>query len=89
MGLMKNAFRKAIGNENITFKQLKEVLLEVEITLKNRPLGYLDNDIELQPSTPNGMIHGANISLPEDDTDKQDKVKAMVKRARYLKRCKE
>jgi hypothetical protein len=67
--LMKNAFRKAIGNANLTFKQLKEVLLEVEITLNNRPLGYLDNDIELQPLTP--------------------KVKVMVKRARYLKRCKD
>jgi hypothetical protein len=89
LGLVKNAFRKAIGNANLTFKQLKEVLLEVEITLNNRPLGYLDNDIELQPLTPNGMIHGANISLHEEVPDEQDEVKAMVKRARYLKRCKD
>ena len=32
VGLMKNAFRKAIGKANFTFKPLKEVLLEVEIT---------------------------------------------------------
>ncbi len=57
VGLMENAFRKAIGNANLTFKQLKEVLLEVKITLNNRLLGYLEDDIELQPLTPNGMIH--------------------------------
>ena len=35
------------------------------------------------------MIHGANIGLPEEDPDEQDEAKAMVKRARYLKRCKD
>ncbi len=39
VGLMENAFRKAIETANRTFKQLKEVLLEVEITTNNRPLG--------------------------------------------------
>jgi hypothetical protein len=89
VGPMKNTFRKAICNANITFNQLKEVLLEVEITFNNRLLGCLDNDIELQPLTPNGMIHGANISLPEEDPDEQGEAKAMLKRARYLKRCKD
>ncbi len=85
VGLMENAFRKAIGNANLTFKQLKEALLEVEITLNNRPLGYLEDDIELQPLTPNGMIHGANITLPEEEPEGQDEAKAMVKQARCLK----
>ena len=43
VGLMKNAFRKTIGKANLTFKQLKEVLLEVEIILNNKLLGYLDS----------------------------------------------
>lgn len=87
--MMKNTFRKAVGNANLTFKQLKAVLLEVEITLNNRPLGYLDDDIELQPLTPNGLIHGVNISLPEEEPEEQDEFKAIVKKARYLKRCKD
>ena len=69
VGLMKNAFRKAIGNANLAFKQLKKVLFEVEIPLNNRPLGY---DIEIQPLTPNRIIHGANISLREEEPRKQD-----------------
>jgi hypothetical protein len=67
--LMKNAFRKPLEMQIVyTFKQPKDVLLlEVEIILKNRPLGYLEDDIifQLQHLTPNGMTHGANISLLE------------------------
>ena len=35
------------------------------------------------------MIHGANISLPEEEPEEKDKAKAMVKQARCLKRCKD
>ena len=52
-------------------------------------MGYLEDDIELQPLTPNGMIHGANISLSKEEQEEQDEAKAMVKQARYLKRCKD
>ena len=65
VGLMKSALRKAVGHANLTYKQLKEVLITVEVTLNNRPLGYLEDDIELPPLTPNGLIHGMHISLPK------------------------
>ena len=48
-------------------------------------LEYLEDDIELQPLIPNGMIHGANISLPEEEPEEQHEAKAMVKQARYPK----
>ena len=30
------------------------------------------------------MIHGANISLPEEEPEKQGEAKAMVNEARYI-----
>ena len=56
VGLMKSALTKAVGHANLTYKQLKEVLITVEVTLNNRPLGYLEDDIKLPALTPNGVI---------------------------------
>ena len=91
VGLMKVALRKAVGRASLTFDQLKEVLMDVEVQLNNRPLGYMEDDIESLPLTPNTLIHGANISLPEEDLDdmEEDEVKRMSKRAKYIQRCKD
>ena len=91
VGLMKVALRKAVGRASLTFDQLKEVLMDVEVQLNNRPLGYMEDDIESLPLTPNTLIHRANISLPEEDLDdmEEDEVKRMSKRAKYIQRCKD
>ena len=89
VGLMKSALRKAAGHANPTYKQLKEVLITVEVTLNNRPLGYLENDIELPPLTPNGLIYGMNVSLPEENTEALDEETKLSRYARYIKRCKD
>jgi hypothetical protein len=88
---MKVALRKAVGRTSLTFDQLKEVLMDVEVQLNNRPLEYMEDDIESLPLTPNTLIHGANISLPEEDLDdmEEDEVKRMSKRAKYIQRCKD
>ena len=49
---MKVALRKAVGRASLTFDQLKEVLMDVEVQLNNRPLGYMEDDIESLPLTP-------------------------------------
>lgn len=91
VGLMKSALRKAVGRASLTFDQLKEVLMDVEVQLNNRPLGYMEDDVESLPLTPNVLIHGANISLPEEDIDdlEEDEVKSLSKRAKYIQRCKD
>lgn len=40
-----------------TRKKLEEVVLDVEVALNNRPLTYLDQDIQLPVLTPNSMLH--------------------------------
>ena len=72
---------------NLSLKKLREVLLDVEVILNNRPLRYLEDDVQLQPLTPNKMLHGANISLPEEDLQELEG-EPTFKLATNIKRCK-
>ena len=42
----------------LTFKQLEEVVLHVEITMNERSLTYLEDDTQLPVLTPNSFLHG-------------------------------
>ena len=52
IGIMKQSTYKAIGNGHLRWHQLEEVILNVETTLNNRPLGYLEDDIQMPILTP-------------------------------------
>ena len=47
IGLVKNAFNKVIGCGLLSWQELEEVLLNVEITLNERPLSYVEDDVAL------------------------------------------
>ncbi|XP_065664550.1 uncharacterized protein LOC136086196 [Hydra vulgaris] len=44
-GLVKRSLHKAAGRIRLTFERLKEVLIDIENTLNNRPLRYIENNI--------------------------------------------
>ena len=46
VGLMKQCLYKTVGKANLSWQELEEVLLDIEITLNNRPLNYLEDDIQ-------------------------------------------
>ena len=52
VGLVKRALYKSIGNSCLSWDELQDVLLDIEVTLNNRPLGYQEDDIELPALTP-------------------------------------
>ena len=60
----------------------------MEVTLNERPLNYIEDDIQFPILTPNALVVHQNNTLPElqphhcDDSD-------LRKRAKYLRRCKE
>ena len=62
--LVKGALNKTIGNGCQAWKELEEVLLDVEITLNNRPLGYVKDDIKLPVLILNSMLY-LNSNKPE------------------------
>ena len=56
IGLVKTAVSKTIGNACLSFEELKEVFLDVEIALNGRPLSYVEDDAQLAVLTPNSML---------------------------------
>ena len=88
VGLVKQALYKSIGGATLTWSELEEVILDAEIALNNRPLSYVEEDIQLPVLTPQSMMFGQPNLLPEGDVDSVED-KEMRKRARYLRRCKD
>ena len=50
VSLVKNALYKAVGRSKLEWHELTEVLTDIETTLNNRPLTYMEEDIELTPN---------------------------------------
>ena len=88
VGLVKQAFNKTVGNGTLTWSELQDVLLDVEVALNNRPLSYVEDDIQLPLLTPNLLQFGRPNLLPESE-DHQQENPDLRKRARYLARCKD
>ena len=45
IGIMKQSMYKEIGNGQLRWYELEEVILDVETTLNKRPLGYVEDNI--------------------------------------------
>ena len=60
-----NSLNKTIGNGFLTWKELQEVLLNVEVTLNSRPLSYVEDDVQLPILTPVSMLFPQSNHLQE------------------------
>ena len=45
VGIVKGSLYKTIGNGFLTWTELEEVVLDVEVAVNNRPLGYIQDDV--------------------------------------------
>ena len=52
VGLVKQAFYRTVGGANLKWDELQDVLLDCEIALNNRPLSYIEDDVQLPILTP-------------------------------------
>jgi hypothetical protein len=86
--LFKNAFYKSVGNGTLKWSELEDVILDVEVALNNRPLTYLEDDIELPVLTPNSLLQVNTTYVPEEEAHHIAE-KDLRKRARFLRRCKQ
>ena len=78
---------KANRKAKLTWKELESVVLNIEITLNNLPLRYIEDDIHTPNLTPNLMIlEQPNFELESDeDNTKECNLK---KRAKHICSCK-
>ena len=88
IGVFKNAFRKAIGNGTLNWMELEEVGLDIEICINNRPLNYVEDDIELPILTPNSILHINPAYTPELHVHNIPE-KDLRKPERQLRTCKQ
>ena len=80
VGLMKQTLYKVMGKAKPRLKELKSLLLEVETTLNNRPLGYVEDDVQSVILTPNVMFdYPINVPEGEDMDDNAKNFGTMVK----------
>ena len=87
VGLVKNSLYKIIGKATLSWRELEEVLLDIENTLNNRPLTYVEDDVEYPVLTPNVLIIGQNLSLPDQNPETENK--DLHTRFNYIRKCKE
>ena len=79
---------KVVGAAKLSFKEMQEVLLDIQIVLNNRPLTYCEDDVEMPVLTPNMLIFGKANYLPDEEpSDVQDR--DLRKRRKYLRKCKD
>ena len=88
VGLVKNCLYKSIGKGCLTWEELADVLLDIEITLNNRPLSYIEDDLQNPVLTPNSLMFVSSNVLPEMQPHRVDD-RDLRKRVKFLKRCKE
>ena len=67
MGVLKWPLYKSIGQ--LTWNELEEVLLDVEVALNNRLLSYLEDDAQLPVLTPCAMMFSQPRLVPEESTE--------------------
>ena len=84
---MKQAFYKVVGRSSLTWEKLKDVIIDVEISLNNLVLTYVEDDPEVSVLTPNAMIIGQVSNLVVEDEGSIEE-EEMRKRARHLLKCK-
>ena len=88
IGLVKTALNKTIGCGMLTWTELCEVVLDVEIALNNRPLCYVEDDIQLPVLTPNSLLFLRSNQLPELKPHYLREFDPR-RRAKCLRRCKQ
>ena len=81
VGVVKRALYESIGRAHLTWNELEEVLLGVEEALNNRPLSYVEDDVQLPVLTPCARMYG-QPKLESKEEGHAD----LRKRVKYLRR---
>ena len=74
IGLTKQAIRKTLGRTFISLQQLQTVIVEIESMLNDRPLTYVNSDLQdPQPLTPSHLLYGRRIQqVPHPLKDQEE-----------------
>ena len=88
IGTMKKCLSKVIGRSLLSYEELEEVLLDIEICMNNRPLFYQGEEFEQPVLTPNTLLRGRPNPILEEDLEKIGEEEG-TRRMRFLQKSKE
>ena len=88
IGLVKQSLFKVLGKSLLRREELEDVLMDVELTLNNRPLSYLEDDVQIPTLTPNIMVFGMPHHPLSEDVEINEN-QDLRKRERYVRSCKD
>ena len=72
----------------LTWDELSDVILDVEVQINRRPLRYVDDDIQLSILTPSAFLFQHSNLLPEQEPWREENVD-LRRREKYLRSCKD
>ena len=67
VGLVKQCMSKTKRRANLSQKKFEEIILDIEVTLNNRPKMYVEKDIQMSMLTPNALLHRQPLLVSEED----------------------
>ena len=85
---MNRALSKVVGQSLLTYPELKDVLIDIENCMNNRPLLYQGEEFEQPALTPNTFQRGKPTPVLEKDLEAIGKEKVPGK-MKFLQRSKE
>ena len=85
IAVVKSAMYKVIGGGFLTWDELAELMLDIEIQINRRPLSYVEDDVELPTLTP--ALYQRSSLLPVGETWRIES-SDLRKRAKYITACK-
>ena len=88
IGIVKTTMFKVIGRATLSWDELSEALLDVETQVNRRPLGYVEDNLELPILTPASFLFQRSPQLPEEPAW-QIKDKDLRRQVKFLKSCKD
>lgn len=89
VGVVKSSFFKTIGSGLLTWPELCDVVLDVEVALNNRPLSYVEEDVQLPVLTPSSLLFQGPNLLPEQESCYIKDRDLRKRELKYLRKCKE
>ena len=86
--LFKSAFYKTVGQGHLSWDELCKDVLDIEVTLNNRPLCYMEEDHKLPTLTPNSLLFLNTNLLPELQPHHTEET-GFRKRAKFIQSTKD
>eukprot|EP00111_Clytia_hemisphaerica_P010634 TCONS_00031083-protein len=88
---MKQTLWKTLGTIKPRLEEFKSMMLEVETKMNNKPLGYIEGDIQSTILTPSVMMFDYPVEIPHLDNIEDDLEVSidLKKRYKYLKNARE